>query len=754
MWVQPFGPILKDTGFSTEITDRNGELLRLSLASDDIYRIPAQLDEISPLMKQALLLYEDRWFYWHPGINPVSLARAFWTTYIQKHRTLGASTITMQLARKHYGLNTRSLSGKFQQMLRALQLEFFHSKREILHAYLNLAPYGFNIEGVGAASRIYFDKPADRLTLLEALTLTVIPQSPWERTKGIGSGRRLSKDLIQARHNLFQMWADSFPENVDQKQDMKLAMEMRHPRQLPFHMPHFTTRILMKSLNGRISTTVDLNVQKALEKVASNYISARHRVGIENASALLIDTRSMTPLAWMGSIDFFNSNIDGQVDGVMARRSPGSALKPFAYALAMEQGHIHPQTMLKDAPTPFGTYTPDNFDKAFSGPLSATEALIHSRNIPAVNLAEKLENPTLYEFLKTADIPLNPDPQHYGLSIVLGTAEVTMLELVELYALLHNEGRFQKLNLPWAPSGESRTVFSKETGFLTLDMLTQNPPPDSDAMIRWELSPQSIAWKTGTSVGFRDAWSVGLFDHYALAVWVGNFSGQSNSAFVGREAAGPLLFSLIRAFETIHPTNLSKPLPEGSYNLTETKVCALSGHLPHEDCPHKKTTWFIPGVSPISHCTVHRRIAIDPVSGKKVCPSFSGKTKSRVYEYWSSDIARLFKQAGVGRKPPPSLHPDCRGNHFGTLEPKILSPKKDIVYNLRTKGSGSRQIPLMAVSDGNIKSLSWYINNELVGTSSPQSPLLWKARAGEFDLRVVDEDGRASHSRFKVRWIN
>lgn len=705
-------------------------------------------------MKEALLLYEDRWFYWHLGVNPVSLVRAFWTTYVAKSRTVGASTITMQLARSIYKINTRSLSGKLQQMARAMQLEFLYSKIEILEAYLNLAPYGFNIEGVGAASRIYFDKPALRLSLLEALTLTVIPQSPWERTRNIGKSNQLSKDLRQARSVLFQLWLEKFPENVDNQQDFNLQLEMRHPRDLPFHLPHFTTHILQNKITGTVFTTMDLMIQTAFEKVAQSYVKSRNREGIENAAALLVDTRTMQPLVWLGSMDFFNSSIDGQVDGVLARRSPGSALKPFAYALAIEQGNIHPQTMLKDAPTPFGTYTPDNFDKAFSGPLSATEALIHSRNIPAIHVAEDLKNPTLYEFLKMNQVPLNPDPQHYGLSIVLGTAEVTMQELVELYAILQNDGQFKKLQLPWETSSAPSPSLSKEAAFLVWDMLSQNPPPDSDAMIRWELRPQSVAWKTGTSVGFRDAWSVGVFDHYALAVWVGNFSGKSNPAFVGRQAAGPLLFSLIKALEKISPLNLSTPSPDGSENLTEVEVCALSGHLPHGDCPFRKKTWFIPGVSPISHCQVHRRVDVDPVSGLQVCPAYTGAKVSRVFEYWSSDIAQLFRKAGVGRLPPPALHQDCRGDQYGAVGPKILSPKKDITYNLRTKGSDSTQIPLMAVGDGNVKSLAWYINNELVGDSLPDSPLLWQARAGDFDLKVIDDKGRTSHTRFEVRWVD
>lgn len=755
LWFQPFGTLLDDVTFSRQVHDRNSRLLRMTLAKDDIYRVRTRLNEISPLALEATLLYEDRYFYFHPGVNPISLVRASWTTFVKQQRVVGASTITMQLSRYLYKIDSRTITGKLKQIIRALLIEFLYSKEEILETYLNVVPYGFNIEGIGAASHIYFRKEPNRLSLLEALTLAVIPQSPHVRTKHIKEKRKASAALQQSRAVLLKQWLKAFPENVDKALDFSLELDMRHPGQLPFRAPHLACDMLENSSSELLKTTIDLSLQSAFETVISKYTRRRQKEAINNASVMLVDTNTMETLAVVGSADFFSNKISGQVNGTRARRSPGSALKPFVYALAMEQGLIHQQTMLKDTPTPFGTYTPDNFDRAFSGPLSAMDALIHSRNIPAIHLAGKISDPDLYGFLKKAGIPLNDDSKHYGLSIVLGTAEVTMEELVELYAMLKNNGRMRHLKkLLKEPYQEGQPFLTAESCFLVLEMLSHNPRPSGETSDRWLLRPQNVAWKTGTSVGFRDAWAIGVFDHYVLAVWIGNFSGRGNQVFVGRHAAGPLLFELIQALAKLQEVHFEEVLPQMQLNVSEIEVCSLSGQIPHRDCPHRKRTWFIPGVSPISQCQVHRRLEIDIISGMQVCPSFEGPTKSLVFEFWPTDLLKLFKQAGVGRRVPPALHPQCQQEVFGDIGPKIISPKKDIVYNLRTKGSDSKMIPLIAVGDGNVTIFSWFVDNQPVGQSKVQHPLLWKAQPGRHLVKVIDEFGRSAVSSIEIRWVD
>ncbi|MCJ8278295.1 MAG: penicillin-binding protein 1C, partial [Bdellovibrionales bacterium] len=564
-----------------------------------------------------------------------------------------------------------------------------------------------------------------------------------------------NEPLKEARNLLLHQWIDVYPHNVDKKLDFNLELGMRHPRDLPFKAPHFVSRLLQEGKAGRIETTIDLGVQKTFEERIKSYISVKKKIGLKNAAALIVDTNTMEALAYLGSVDFYNNKISGQVDGVRARRSPGSALKPFAYALGIEQGNFHPQTMIKDAPAPFGTYTPDNFDRVFAGPLSATEALIYSRNIPALHVAQDLSNPSLHEFLLRAGIPMNEDPKHYGLSIVLGTAEVTMEELIELYSNFNNEGLKKPIRYEATdPISEGEKFLSSETAFLTLDMLSQNPTPEDTNDEKWRINPRSVAWKTGTSVGFRDAWAVGVFDHYAIAVWVGHFSGKGNPAFVGRHASGPLMFSLIEAFSKLRELDFPDPAPTAKMNIEEVEFCAISGHLPNEHCPHRKKGWFIPGVSPISTCQVHRQIEIDLVSGKQSCPKLEGKKEKKVFEYWTTDLLKLFKQAGIGRKLPPTLHASCEGENHGEVGPQILSPKKEIVYHLRSRGSDSKQIPLLAIADGNVKKLSWYINNELVGVSDVSDPLVWKAKTGRHTAKAIDEQGRMAEVSFDVQWID
>lgn len=330
-----------------------------------------------------------------------------------------------------------------------------------------------------------------------------------------------------------------------------------------------------------------------------------------------------------------------------------------------------------------------------------------------------------------------------------------MVELVGLYATLNNHGIWQPVRmLQSEPYGEAKTLLSKEAAFLVLDMLAKNQRPQMEKVNRFSRQPIHVPWKTGTSVGYRDAWAIAVFDHYALGVWIGNFSGKGNNEFVGRKAAGPLLFQLIDSLREVRSINLEKREPPLNYNLEKLSFCGRSGHLPNPHCPHREQGWFVPGVSPISRCDIHRKIEIDPVSGLQVCPRFLGQREKEVYEYWPSDLLKLFKEAGIGRKLPPGLHPLCQGVAHGDIAPKILSPQPHTLYSLRSKGTGTKEIPLVAVADGNIQNLTWFVNNRKLGTSQVDKPYLWKAISGDHRLRVVDDQGRSSELFFQVKKVD
>ena len=735
---------------SAAVYDVEGRLLRLALAADDRYRLWVPLERISPQLAEAFLLKEDRHFFWHPGVEPFSLVRAGFRTATASGPRQGGSTISMQLARLLYRLKTRTIQGKMVQILRALQLELFYSKHDILEAYLNVTPFGANIEGVAAASLIYFGKRAERLSLAEALTLAVIPQAPARR----GLTKEVSANLVTERARLFEQWVERHPQARETAGLLKLPLNLHTTSNLPFHAPHETAMLLSRisaagpERDSEIHTTLDLRLQRALERQIQRYIGQAHRVGLRNAAAMLVDTRSMDVKAMVGSADFFDSTIEGQVNGTLAKRSPGSALKPFIYALAIDQGLIHPRSVLKDAPTSFGPYSPENFDGGFIGPVTATEALVRSRNIPAVALAARLHQPNLYEFLRNAGVSRMAGEAHYGLALALGGGEVTMEEVVTLYAMLANRGVLRPLR--YRTSDQTTVVtrlLSEEASFMTLAMLHENARPDG--IFSGARTGVRVAWKTGTSWGFRDAWSVGVFGPYVLAVWVGNFSGEGNPAFVGVQAAAPLLFRIVDAVTALEP-NLSEPEFAQPHDLIQVEVCAASGDLPNAHCPLRAKTWFIAGKSPIRVSDVHRPVAIDTRTGRQACPPFQAKNiRIEVFEFWPSDIQRLFTKAGMPRKQPPVI--ECGREPNPGAPPAITSPMRGAEYELRAARLAEETVPLVANASAQVRTLYWFIDDAYVGDSRPGAVLAWKpSRAGRFVVRAVDEQGHSDVRELRV----
>jgi penicillin-binding protein 1C len=738
-WICLPAPALLDgVPFSRKVTDRNGTLLWTSLSSDGKYRIYEPLKGIAPEITRATLLQEDRFYDFHPGVNPISVARSLFQLLSSGRIHSGASTISMQVARLRYHLRTRTVSGKLTQMFRAIQIERHYSKAQILEAYLNLAPYGGNIEGIEAASEIYFGKPAAKLTLPEAAALSVIPQSPARR------GLRLGRDnpaLTEAQNRLLT--------RLEAPADA-LAFRARREWQRPFLAPHFTRQVLRASTSGNITTTLDIDLQRMLEGRIAGYISARRALGVTNAAAMLVDTHGMQVLAQVGSANFTDQAIDGQVDCTASLRSPGSALKPFIYALALEQGLIHPLSILEDAPRSFGGYNPENFDRDFVGPIRATDALARSRNIPAITLASELAHPNLYEFLRQSGIDLPHEEKFYGLALPLGGAEVTMQDLVKLYGALANDGMLQPLcdELPAAPLIRQR-VLSPEAAFLTLEMLRQPRPEIADT---GETEP--IFWKTGTSNGYRDAWAVAVFDHYVMAVWIGNANGQGNPAFVGRTCAAPLLFQAIDSMRGAGYVRLLPHNPPPGANLKRVEFCAVSGQLAGPLCEHRIAGWFIPGISPITSCSVHREVYVDAATGMRLPgPDGMHEVKTEVYEFWPSDLMRLFREAGLPRRRPPPYLPGSRPDgvaYFGGAAPRIVSPRAGAVYELQAGDAAREQVTLQAQTEADVEQIYWFADKQFIGRAAPREPLTWTPGPGAHWLTAVDDAGRANSEKVEV----
>lgn len=734
----PKPPLLAGVGYSRAYFDEQGQLLRLSLSHDDQYRLYTPLSAIASPLIEATLLQEDQYFYQHPGINPFALCKAIWQTYVMRTRRLGASTITMQLARIRFHLNSKTVSGKLMQIARALQLERHYSKNEILEAYLNLAPYGNNIEGAGAASLIYFNKPAKQLTLPEALTLSVIPQNPTHRTPD-------NRQLQSIRNKLFNRWLSLHPQDNTFKGTMSLPLSMRSIRQMPFSAPHFVNSLTRSHpLPTTVTTTLDSRLQHIAERVLHHYLTRTKRLGVDNAALLLVDTRNMGIKAMVGSADFFNQHIGGQINGTDIKRSPGSTLKPFIYALALDQGLIHPATVLKDVPHRFGAYNPENFDYDFMGPIKARDALVLSRNIPAIALANQLSHPDLHQLLVEAQVTQLKPASYYGLALSLGGAELTMKELTSLYAMLANEGVWHELRAQVDEGRDAgKRLLSPEASFLVLDMLTQTPGPGVSHPFSQD--KLKMAWKTGTSSGFRDAWTVGVFGPYVLTVWVGNFNNKGNPAFVGKDIAAPLFFEVAEAIRQEYGPLPNRPQYPQTMNLRQIEVCKASGMLPTRYCKETERTWFIPGKSPIKSDTIYREVAIDSRTGLRTC-HFNEYTHFEVYEFWPSDLLKIFKKAGIQRRSPPVYEPGCERISSSGLPPQITSPQRELRYMIQAHAAQTTRIPLSAVTDADVTTLYWFINDTYLTRTSRDETYWWQAKPGHFIVRVVDDHG-LSHAQ-------
>jgi penicillin-binding protein 1C len=679
--------------FSTQVLDRDGQLLNLGVTSDEKYRIAAHYDAISEAMIRATLEKEDRRFFSHSGADPRSLIRAAWGA-VSGQKLGGASTLTMQYARLRWRLNTRSFSGKLTQIVRAVQLERHFGKREILEAYFTLAPYGGNVEGVEAASRLWCGKAARELTLREAVALSVIPQRPAMRKP-----RRDNSASQSAQARLMARLTDS-----SDSMDAEFRLT---PIIVPRMTPHFARRV---EAGTTAQTTFDRSQQFTIERSIAEFLARWHPQGLRNSAAILVHAPTRQVRAYVGSAGFLDERISGQVDGVTSRRSPGSALKPFVYALSLDQGLIHPHTLLDDTARRFGSYNPENSDRGFLGPIAASEALRRSRNVPVVELASRLNNPGLDSFLRSAGVKFTKPRGDYGLSLTLGGGEVTLEELARLYTMLASDGVSRPLVYASGDSAaEQPPCLSEAARTLTLDALRDNSRAGT---------PRGLAWKTGTSHGFRDAWACGVIGDWVLCVWVGHFDGKAMPGLFARDTAAPLLFQTVQRLG-LHAAPRVRP-PE----IVDVAVCADSGCIAGKHCPNRIQGPFIAGVSPITECDVHRLV------------------DGMVRECWPEHRLEQFRRAGMPRGESPTA--------TASTPPRIVSPQGAITYVVRAGQSESDAIPLEAEAAAGTRQVHWFEGRRYLGASAPAQPLLWRPSPGRWSLQAIDDTGRVSRVAVNV----
>lgn len=756
-------PLLNDVHFGHAYFDRNGQLLRITLSADDKYRLYTPLSEISEYIQRATILYEDKYFKYHFGVNPISLARATINYFIGTPHPAGASTITMQVARLKYNLNTQQIGGKLLQIAAAIYLDIFYSKNDILEAYLNLAPYGGNIESIGAAALIYFNKPASELNKIESITLATVPQNPIKRGLNTETGLQ---NIMNMRSDLVRRWVTENPSDTELLQLSEMPLHVQTTRDLPFNAPHFVNYEISKQDNywndmgahsSLVTTTLDINLQNAMMRTLTQEINNRRAYGINNAAAILVNYKTMETLAYIGSADYFDKTIFGENDGVRARRSPASTLKPLIYATAVDMGYIHSMTLLKDSKINFGVYAPENSDSEFFGPILARNALTLSRNIPAINLLRKIGTKNFYKILSDIGVSNLKSPDYYGISIALGGAEVSMLELAGIYTTMANLGMKYDIKTEiQSEQSAGQQILTPEAFFITLDMLAhQSTPTKNIPFAKEQNSTLRHYWKTGTSSSFRDAWTAGIFGDFVLIVWVGNFDGTPNNAFSGARTAAPIYFSLAHTVEKYYATRAT-PIKNNNFlrddmNISEIEMCDEVGGLAGKYCPKTTYAYFIPAKSPIETSSVYRAIPIDNKTGLRACTNDPATTHMAVYEFWDAEYLDMFRRAGIKRNTPPPFMAGCDLDEITPTRtpPIITSPMAD-TRTVIISDKSVQQIAFRAVSDMTDAKIFWFLDNDMIGTTLSGQTLMHPVKLGDHTVRIMDEMGMATSINFSV----
>ncbi|MFQ5738238.1 MAG: penicillin-binding protein 1C [Acidobacteriota bacterium] len=729
---------------ATVVRDSKGEALRMFLPPDGRWRFRSRLEEISPLLLKAVVASEDRWFGYHPGVNPLAVMRALWTNLRARQVVSGASTIPMQIARMAEP-KPRILQSKVIEAFRALQLVWHLSKRELLEIYLNMAPYGGNLEGVAGASYFYFGKTPSQLSLGEAALLTALPRSPLQYDPFLHP-----EAALKARNQVLRQLRrlDVFPQSeIDEAWRQPLPRRRQKP---PFLAPHFS-QMVRDRFPGReqIETTLDARIQRIAEAQVRARIGQLRDQGIENASVVVIENHSRSLRAMVGSAGFFESALQGQVNGATARRSPGSTLKPFLYARAFDQGEVVPQSYLLDIPTDFSGYVAQNYDGQYRGRVTAREALTRSLNASAVRLLARSGLEGFYSLLRRGGLSTLEGPAvEYGLPLVLGACEVTLLDLTNLYATLAQGGLYRPVQLSGNAAPAAQRLLSREAAFWVSRILTGLRRPDLPKAWDRSRSAPTVAWKTGTSYGHRDAWAVGFSQKMSIGVWVGNFDGHGRKGISGAEHATPMLFDLFRAIEE---GGARFPRPRGLETAT-LQLCQLSHQLPGPFCPRRIEVSYLPGRSHFPQCAYHRRIFVDIEEGTLLrgdCLS-SRPHRPQVVSVYPPELVAWWRSQGSQVPILPALSQTCR-QILGEGAPKIVSPDPSTPYHLRPGAPVEYQkIALVAQSAAATTKLYWYRDGLLMAAGRPGDKVFLSPRQGTHRLVVVDNNGRSDHVTYQV----
>ncbi len=738
-------PLKTEIPYAPLIRDRNGHVMHAFLASDQQWRFRTEPGEITPELSKALLFKEDRYFYRHPGVNGLAVLRALGNNLFRMKRTSGASTITMQVARL-LRPKRRSYVNKLVEMFRAVQLELHCSKAEILQLYLNLVPYGSNIQGVKAASLLYFDKSPDQLSLAELTALSIIPNRPNSLVMGRDNAR-----IVRERNKWLQRFraAGLFDSSLIDDA-LREPLEARR-LQAPDAAPQFAWRLRF-AFPGQldIRSSVDARMQLMAGDIVSSYVQGLRLQQVHNAAVLILDNRSGEVLTYIGSPEFADRAHNGQVDGVKALRSPGSTLKPFLYGLAYDAGYATPQTVINDVPINLAGYCPENYDLQFHGPVSVDEALRQSLNIPAVKVLQQLSVQRFAQELGNAGFrSVREQRRRLGLSMILGGCTVRLEELCVLYAALANGGRAQSLRwTPGKPDTNTVRVLSPAAAWMVSHTLCELARPDMPQLADAARNVPRIAWKTGTSYGRKDAWSVGYNGRYTIGVWLGNFNGRGVASLSGAATATPLLFRLFNAVDR----DAAAEWLQAPGELQTRFVCRYTGLLPADSCGEQVMDYYIPGVSGAKRCNHQREVWLSPDGTFSYCTSClpaSGYATKMMRDI-APELAAWYESRHIPYERIPSHNPAC-GRVFDGQPPRITTLQGGLTYLITDRGRQGLQLGCQAASD--VRTVYWYVNDRFYKAAAAGEKLLFLPEGPRLKVSCTDDKGRNSDLEVQVKFL-
>lgn len=743
-FLAPPGELFPDQ-YSTLIFDQNDELLRFTLAEDDQYRAPYIDRALPEKYIQALITWEDKRFFWHPGIDPVAMGRAFLSNLTSGRRVSGGSTIPMQVARLS-SPKSRTYFHKFMELFSALKITLHYSKAEVLQLYASQVPMGGNIVGLNTAAYCYFEKPSSELTWSEACLFAILPNAP--------SMLNLSKQrplLLQKRNRLLKRLYDQG--QMDQI-TLQLAQAESLPDtriKLPFKAPHFSERVLKLDSKDMVRTTLDMSMQNMVSEVS--HIHSRHLKtrGIHNLAILVTETSTGAVRSYVGSQDFFDNASSGQVDGIQATRSTGSLLKPFLVAKALDRGPFTMQSKIQDVPTFFGTFSPQNASKTFSGLVSLDEMLIRSLNIPSVRLLNTIGLSDMYEIFKDMGLGgLFRSAEGYGLALILGGAEASLFELVQAYVDLGNLGKPVDLfmNRKERESIRERS-FSAGASYQVLMTLQNLTRPGSDYYWKNFSYQTPVSWKTGTSYGQKDAWAIGTTPEFTVGVWVGNFSGEGNVELGGAQSAGPILFDVINAISD--PSGVA-PFEKPEMDLRFIETCKESGYPPNASCPERVMAEVPMGSHQSGVCPYHKSYIVDAKTGEELCSQCWSalERKEKVLYIEPPAVQKVLRSIGHGFTVAPIHKTDCEAIR-STKDLSILYPIHNVrVFIPRNFDGSYESVVLEAIHPMANAHLFWLLDQEIIGETDSVHTLAVDLSAGEHFLTIMDEQGRSKTIRFEA----